>query len=210
MADPGVVRTVTVLPPSARGEARVVLRAAAAIVFGALFVIGLHAGDGGMASGRGDLAPFQVLFRDAAPPVQRLYRELQEGLIEAENVRAASKSWPAVGALAAQGIPPFAPERPEYDWRLVRDGVFLNYVGAPSTPGVGPALLALIQEPEPGSGESAAAAPLDEIHHRLADGTVLHVTVWFRADGLAAADQPILTQPYTTGWTQVLVGRQGP
>ncbi len=203
------IRTVEVLPPSASGETRVVLRAVAAITFGTIFVIGVHATGGGSQNGRGDLAPFQILFRDTPSAVQRMYREIQEGLIEAENTRAATTRWPTVEALAAQGVPPFAPERPAYDWRLVRDGVFLNYVGVPAAGSDGPAFLALIQEPGPGSGETSAAAPLDEIHHRLTDGTVLHVTVWFRP-GVVPPDPPVLIQPFASGWTQVLSGRRGP
>ena len=100
------IRTEEVLPPSASGETRLVLRASAAIVFGALFVIGLHAGTVGPGGGprAGDLAPFQVLFRDAPPAVQLMFRELQEGVREAENGRAADKRWPAVETLAAQGL----------------------------------------------------------------------------------------------------------
>ena len=198
------------LPPSAHGETHLVLRAAAAIVFGALFVIGLRAGDGSPENGprTGDLLPFQVLFRDVPPPVQRMYREMQEGVLEVENARAATKQWPAVDTLAAQGIPPFALASPSYRWRLVRDGVFVNYVGMPAPTSDGPAFLALIQEPDAGYVDTTTT-PLDEVHHRLADGTLLHVSIWFRAATAAAPADQVLTQPSTAGWTQVLVGRQG-
>ena len=49
-----------------------------------------------------------------------MFRELQEGVREAENGRAADKRWPAVETLAAQGIPPFASDavaKPVYRWR---------------------------------------------------------------------------------------------
>jgi uncharacterized protein DUF6162 len=200
------IRTVEVLPPSAHGETRLVLRAAAAIVCGALFMIGLHAGEPENASRAGDLLPFQVLFRDAAPPVQRMYREMQEGVLEAENVRAATTQWPAADALAAQGIPPFALASPAYRWRLARDGVFVNYVGTPAPTSDAPEFLVLIQEPEPGYVD--ATTPPDEVHHRLADGTLLHVSIWFRA--AAAPPDRVLAQPSTAGWTQILVGRQQP
>lgn len=76
------IRTVEVLPPSASGETRLVLRAVAAIVFGAL-LSGLRASDRGNDSGpqARDLAPLQMLLRDATPTVQRIFREIQEGLI---------------------------------------------------------------------------------------------------------------------------------
>jgi hypothetical protein len=203
------IRTVEVLPPSSHGETRLVLRAAAAIVFGALFVIGLRPGDGVLenAPRTGDLLPFQVLFRDAPSPVQRMYREMQEGVVEAENARIATKQWPAVTTLEAQGIPPFALASPPYRWRLVRDGVFVNYVGTPVSTSDGPAFLALIQEPDPGYVDTATA-PLDEVHHRLTDGTLLHVSIWFRAAAAAAPADRVLTQPFTAGWTQILVGPQ--
>ena len=209
------IRTVDVLPPSASGEARLVLRAAAAIVFGALFVSGLHASDRGNDSGpqARDLAPFQVLFRDAAPTVQRMFREIQEGLLEAENMRVATKRWPAVETLAAQGIPPFPLADSPYRWRLLQEGVYAAYVGAPAPGSDAPAFLALIQEPEPGYVETVMpATPPDELRHRLSDGTLLHVSVWFRPDGLAPDDQATtatLARPFAAGWKQVLAGRQG-
>jgi len=211
MADPAW-NTVDVLPPSASGEGRLVFQAMGAIVFGALVVVGLHGGapDGGLRPG--DLAPFQIAFRDAEPAIQRLFREMQEGLLEAERARSTSGQWPEVPALAAQGIPPFAD--PDYAWRLARDGRYLAYVGAPTKRAPGaragdPAGLALIQEPEPGYAEPLPpGAPPDETHHRLADGTLLHVTLWFRADGVVPEGSP-LVQPFTRGWTQVLMGAPG-
>ena len=210
------IRTVDVLPPSASGETRLVLRAAAAIVFGALFASGLHASDRGNDSGpqARDLAPFQMLFRDATPTVQRMFREIQEGLIEAENMRVATKRWPAVETLAAQGIPPFPLAHSPYRWRLLQEGVYAAYVGAPAPGSDAPAFLALIQEPEPGYVETVMpGTPPDELHHRLSDGTLLHVSVWFRPDGLAPDDQATiatLAQPFAAGWKQVFAGKQGP
>lgn len=210
------IRTVEVLPPSASGETRLVLRASAAIVFGALFVIGLHAGSPSPGGGprAGDLAPFQILFRDAPATVQLMFRELQEGVREAENTRAAGKRWPAVETLAAQGIPPFASDavvQPAYRWHLVQDGVYVNYLGVPAPGASAPVFLVLIQEPEPGSVDAfAASTPPDEVHHRLADGTPLLVSIWFRAGGAPSPDGVVITRPFAEGWTQVLAGSQGP
>jgi hypothetical protein len=205
-------RTVEVLPPSASGETRLVLRAAAAIVFGVLFVSGLQAsdrGNDGVLQAR-DLAPFQTLSRDATPTVQRMFRELQAGLIEAENMRVATKRWPAVETLAAQGIPPFPSADSPYRWRLLQAGVYAAYVGAPVPGSDAPAFLALIQEPEPGYVEPVQpATPPDQLHHRLSDGTLLHVSVWFRPDSPAADDQETmstLARPFAAGWTQLLSG----
>jgi Family of unknown function (DUF6162) len=199
------IRTVDVRPPSGRREAGLVMAAGAAIVFGALLLIAPGSRDSG--SRARDLLPFQMLFRDAPPPVQRMYRDMQEGLLEAEHRRAATKRWPAVATLAAEGIPPFAVTRPPYRWGFAQDGVFVNYVGVPERDG--PAFLALVQEPDPDAIDIAPAGLVDEFHHRLSDGTLLHASIWFRA---AAADVPAdrpLTQPAAAGWTEVLVGRQG-
>jgi hypothetical protein len=188
------------------------MRAAATIVLGALFVIGIRVGDDNP-DGRpraADLAPFQILFRDAAPPVQRMFREMQEGLIEAENVRAATKRWPEVATLAAQGIPPFADATSAYRWRLVQQGLYVNYVGTPGSASGAPAFLVLIQEPDPGSVEVLMpTAPPDELHQKLSDGTLLHVSLWFHANGTAPVDDVSITRPFATGWTQVLAGRPG-
>jgi len=207
------IRTVEVSPPSASSESRLVFQAIAAIVFGSLFVIGLHARDPGLDGGirAGDLAPFQILFRDAAPPVQRMMREVQEGLIEAENVRSTTKRWPAVELLAAQGIPPFASS--SYRWRLAESGPYVTYLGTPTQEPDAPAFLALIQEPDPGYVEPVApAAPPDETHHRLFDGTLLHVTLWFHRGTVRPedADQGAITRPFAAEWTQVLAGAQRP
>ena len=206
------IRTVEVLPPSERRETGLVLGVATVIFFAALLVITPGSGYSGSqnAPRAGDLLPFQILFRDAPPPVQRMYREMQEGLLEAEYRRAATNTgvWPAVGTLAAEGIPPFALTRPPYRWSLVRDDVFINYVGLPEPDG--PAFLALIQEPDPNAIDTTPAASLDEVHHRLPDGTLLHVSIWFRAAGAAMSAGRPVTQPAAAGWTQVLVGRQTP
>jgi hypothetical protein len=205
VADPGVggIRTVDVRPPSARREAGLVLAISAAIAGGALLVIapGSGAGTGPRA---GDLLPFQVRFRDAPPAVERMYRETQEGLLEAERRRAATKAWPAVATLAADGIPPFALARPPYHWTLVRDDVFVDYLGLSDAGG--PAFLVLVQEPDPNTSD---ASPSDEVHHRLADGTLLHVSIWFRDSASAVPAERPVTQPAAAGWTQVVVGERG-
>jgi hypothetical protein len=201
---------------------------------------GAEGAGGGAAAGGDearDLMPYQRLFRSLGGEDQRLFRELQEGLLEAENVRSSTRRWPAPAALAARGIPPFADAagrggRRLYRWQLRQDGPIVNYLGTPADRR-DPAFLLLVQEPDPGApgGAGAAAAgaqATDEVHHRLADGTLLHVSVWRReapaaaggagAAGLAVAvDDPgragrdgrdggAIAAPYTRGWTQVLVG----
>lgn len=205
-----------------------------------------------------DLMPYQRLFRGLGGEDQRLFRELQEGLLEAENVRSSTRRWPAPGMLAGQGVPPFADAagrggRRYYRWQLRQEGTIVNYLGLPADRR-DPAFLLLVQEPDPGApaqgsppggpaggagpaqgsraiavvvvgaaGTAAAGAQAtDEVHHRLADGTLLHVSVWLRVAPSAAAgagaagpsvgaddpgrDPGVITVPYARGWTQVLVG----
>lgn len=181
-------------------------RACAAIAFLALCVIGLRWSAG--ARDTLELEPFQRLFRDLDPALQRAYRNVQEGLIEAENARAASGEWPAPEALAAQGIPPFAAdpiEKTPRAWTLYREGLSLEYRGTPSTNDA-PELLVAILEPGPGGSERLDPnAPLDETHHRLADGTVLHVSTWYRPPG-APPTSGIVRQPFAAGFLQILMG----
>jgi hypothetical protein len=269
------VRTVEIAPPSARAETWNVLRAAALIVLATWIYIADTAAPAGSgaagatasaatpgwravsgAGGRGngetrDLMPYQRLFRGLGSDDQRLFRELQEGLLEAENVRSSTRRWPAPATLAARGIPPFADAagrggRRLYRWQLRQEGLIVNYLGLPADRR-DPTCLLLVQEPDPGApaegslpgGPAGGAGPTqgaraiagvagaagaqatDEVHHRLADGTLLHVSVWLReapaAGGSGAAspsvvvddpgrDPGVIAVPYARGWTQVLVG----
>lgn len=200
------LRTVEIQPPSRSGETRAVLRAALAIGLGALLLGSLRRAAEPQAGS--SLLPFQVLFRDVEPAVQRAYRELQEGLVEAENARAETGDWPEPAALGAEGIPPFAPDplhAGAYRWARLQDGPSVNYRGVPSAPGA-PELLALIQEPDPRVGERFdPAAPADETHHRLPDGSLLHVTLWYRPQVAAGAPE-LLVRPFTEGFVQILAG----
>ena len=199
--------------------------------------------------------PYQRLFRGLGGEDQRLFRELQEGLLEAENVRSSTRRWPAPGTLAGRGVPPFADAagrggRRFYRWQLRQEGPIVNYLGVPADRR-DPAFLLLVQEPDPGApaqglppgGPAGGAGPdqgpgaiaggagaagadaaqaTDEVHHRLADGTLLHVSVWLRQAPAAAAgagaagpsaraddpgrDPGVIAVPYARGWTQLLVG----
>lgn len=249
------LRSVEIRPPSARAETWNVLRVAALIVLatwiyladtaswrslapggaaraagGASAASGLPVpyGDGG---GARDLMPYQRLFRTLDGEDQRLFRELQEGLLEAENVRAAAHRWPAPAALAAQGIPPFAAApvrggRRAYHWELRQDGVYVNYLGL-AADRRDPAFLLLVQEPDPQAPPAGQPGqpiqPLDEIHHRLQDGTILHVSTWMLRPGAsgtaAGAAGPsgaagsaggVIAEPFAQGWTQLLIGAPAP
>jgi len=210
-----LVRTEEVLPPSASGETRLVVQAAAAIVLGAFCIIGLHAVDGGpSADSRTDRPPSQILLRDAAPAVQRMYGQLEEGVRQAEKARATGQRWPTPETLAAQGVAPFASDpltQPAYRWQLTQQGTYATYLGtAESDPqsSTAAAFLALIQEVTSGDAGVTASAALDDTRQQLADGTRLHVSVWFRISG-GAASPVASTQPAADGWTQIVAATQG-
>ena len=194
-------------PPSARREAANVLRLAAVILAVTWVYLANTAvsGMGAEADGRRNLVSFQKLFRDLGPNDQRMFRSLQEGLVEAENLRASSGAWPLPAALAEQGIPPFAADptvRQKYTWSFHHEGILVNYLGLPAGSDQ-PGYLILIQEPTPGAPPDRA--PNDEEHHRLPNGDVLHVSVW--GHGAGAKLQDILFGlPEADGWTQLLAG----
>src|SRR5437870_13103281 len=123
-------------PLSAHAELRSVARTAMAIVTVALMYLITNSAtfrDPGTANR--NLLPFQVLVRDRPPTEQRMFRELQEGLLEAEARRSMTGAWPAVPALADEGIPPFALDPTargtRYDWSLIQSGTVVNYPGIP-------------------------------------------------------------------------------
>ena len=158
-------------------------------------------------AGRAGLLPYQHLVSDAPSADQRMFRELREGLLEAERGRATTGRWPDAAALAAEGIPPFAfdPTRKDaaYRWSTLMQGTTVNYVGIPSTPSAF-AWLLLIVEPE--AGAPPDPAPNDETHHRLPDGTTLHVSVWQVLEKSRGGGIAVTPLPQNKGWTQLLVG----
>lgn len=196
-------RRVEVRPPSSRTELGNVVRFSMVVVIGIWMFLATDSAtfrDAGSATRH--LLPFQALIQDRPALEQRMFRELQEGLLEAESKRASSGTWPAVTSLASEGIPPFAVDPTAkggpYDWRLTINGALVNYLGVPRRAGA-PAWLVLVQEPEPGAPPDPARE--DEEHHRLLNGEMLHVATWVRAD--ARVPNVIVRAPQAEGWTQL-------
>lgn len=150
-------------------------------------------------------AAWQRSYLELAAPEQRLYRQLREGILEAENARAATGAWPEPASLAADGVPPFAGDAlsPALTWTRRQHGVYVNYLGVPAD-GRGQRWLVLFIEPEPGllRGANEPPPPVDEEHHTLPDGMALHVTVWTTADPKPVDE--VLAFPVAEGWTQRL------
>ena len=204
------MRTLEIHPPSLRAETLNVLKAAAAIVLiVAAYIFRPSLGAPSTIANRESqigLLPYQSLIRDAPPADQRVFRELQEGLLEAERIRAQTGHWPDVATLAAEGIPPFAADptqKIEYKWTSVRQDWVTNYLGVPSDPSR-PAWVLVILEPEPGAPPDPA--PNDETHHRLTDGTTLHVSIWNMPEEKRRSGFAALRLPQNEGWTNWLVG----
>jgi hypothetical protein len=196
-------RRVEVRPPSARDELLSVLRVAMFVVIASWMVLAtdsatFRTGDSSVSH----LLPFQKLVRDRPPLEQRMFRELQEGLLEAEMRRVDMRRWPEPGALAADGIPPFAVDPTAkggpYTWQLLTSGFFVNYLGIPQRADA-PAWLVLVQEPDPKGPPDPARE--DEEHHRLSSGEMLHVSTWTRAD--ARVPIRVVRTPQGEGWTQL-------
>ena len=196
------VRSVRVEPLSARVELANVLRAGMAIVI-AMWMFVAAAGSARDAASGKHLLPFQALVADRPTTEQRMFRELQEGLLEAESRRASAGTWPDVATLAAEGIPPFAidptAKGSRYAWTVIQRGTYINYLGLPSQPGA-PAWLLLVIEPERGAPPDPARE--DEEHNKLLDGTMLHVSTWVHPDGARIANT-IVRIPQAEGWTQI-------
>lgn len=197
------IRRVEVRPPSARVEFANVVRLGMVVVVGVWMFLATDSATFGKAgAATRHLLPFQTLIQDRPPIEQRMFRALQEGLLEAEARRAASGRWPEPAALADEGIPPFAIDPTDkggpYEWRLIVNGAIVNYLGLPRRAGA-PAWLLLVQEPEPGAPPDPARE--DEEHHRLLNGDMLHVSTWIRAE--APTPRGAIRAPQAEGWTQL-------
>ncbi len=155
-------------------------------------------------------SPFERRFQDLPAADQRLFRDLQEGVVEAERARSSTGRWPSVEELARAGVPPFAEDpidRAGYRWRQVQTGPKVDYIGTPSPLAGGAgreAFFAVILEPDPGTPADPLARA-DETHHRLGDGTMIHVTMWM-GPPLADAGEAFSLLPPEKGYRQVLAG----
>jgi hypothetical protein len=202
------LRVVEVAPPSKSGENGVVLRAALAVAFAMLFVI--SARRRATAADELPLLPFQQRFADLPAPLQRDDRELREGFLEAARARMTDGQWPDPSQLAKDGVPPFANDGVDgqvRDWQLVQEGRRALYLGFARDGIERPALLLQVIESAPGDLESRDPnTPIDEEHQRLADGTLVHVTTWYRDASSAASVGGGSFRPEMTGWRQ-MVGR---
>jgi hypothetical protein len=153
----------------------------------------------------GRLLPYQMLVRDLVSSDQAMVGILKQSLLDAETLRTVTGRWPEAPAVTS--LPKTAPGGEAslpvatYSWQRAAVGVVTHYLGLPAEDVSAAAWLIVIREPEP--GVPTDSAPNDEEHHRLSDGTVLHVSTWMHRFGgqVGAAFVP---QPQAAGWTQLL------
>jgi len=196
-------RTVAIRPPSARAEAAMVARAVFHIVYWSALVVSAETYAPGAAPAP-RASPFERRFQDLGASDQRLFRALREGILEAEQRRSTTGRWPSTGELARAGVPPFAPDpidRARHAWTFAAAGTTVNYVGTPASEG--DTFLVLVVEPDPGTPPDPQAL-VDEVHHRLDDGTMIHVAVW-TGPGLGGSGSVVTAPPLERGWKQITV-----
>jgi hypothetical protein len=149
------------------------------------------------------LLPFQALARTLPESEQARFRSIRQAELAAAAERARTSRWPEVQTLADAGIAPFAADRSAGEggarWERFQRGTTVNYIGVPADPAA-PAWLLAIQEPEPGALPDPS--PEDEEHHRLPDGTMLHIYVWTHRYG-GRVESRFVAQPQNEGWTQL-------
>ncbi len=197
----GASRQVAIARLSFQEELANVIRASASIVVLVWIYLAATLGDG--RDLKRTLLPYQALIQNRPTAEQRMFRELQEGLLEAETMRSAEGAWPSPELLAEQGIPPFAPDPTvrgaRYRWSLLKTGNTINYLGLPDRDGA-PSWVVVIQEPQPGVPPDQLFE--DEEHHKLLDGTMLHVATWSHAAGRRTPER-LTTVPQAEGWEQL-------
>jgi hypothetical protein len=142
--------------------------------------------------GAGNLLPYQELVATLVSADQTMFADLSKQMVEVESMRATAGQWPEADRLEGPA---------DYTWTASREGYFLNYLATPAEDQSAAAWLMVLQEPDPQAPIDPAAN--DETHHRLPDGTVLHVSIWTHRFG-GQIDRKFVRQPERNGWTQVL------
>lgn len=159
----------------------------------------------------GRLLPYQMLVRDLVSADQAMVGVLKQSLLDAEMLRTVTGLWPE--APAVKSLPRNAPggdtslPAAAYAWKRSSVGVVQHYLGLPAEDVSAAAWLIVIREPEP--GVPTDSAPNDEEHHRLADGTVLHVSIWTHRFG-GQVGPAFVPQPEAAGWIQLLTAPLNP
>jgi hypothetical protein len=202
------VRTVTVRSPSVWRETGYVARAVAHVVVwtAALMGASVSRGELQVAAGRPTVAFNEVAFPALDADAQRMYRACLDALAEAEATRGKSGGWPTVEQLVAKRLAPFVDplDKAGYRWSLLSSSTVFDYIGVPDAASGRPTFLINVVEPEPGTVVDPGV-PVDETHHRLPDGTMLHVAVW-TVPGAKPLDSAVPTPVFEDGWRRITMG----
>lgn len=193
------VRTVSVQPPSLLRETKAV--GLALLQISIISAIAINASRPDRADASAGLLADEIAFEKLDPDEQRLYRGALEAVTELEDARNKG-AWPTVEELANRLVPPFAEDpldRFGYRWKLTRDKLVANYVGIPTNPDR-PTLIIGIVEPEPGAAE---VTEVDETHHKLADGTMIHVGI-YRGSLRTMPTSPMSQFSFGDGWRRIV------
>jgi hypothetical protein len=188
---------------SSRRERACVLALAGLIVGGLGFYLALRV-SGNSRDSQKNLLPYQVLARSLPDSEQQIFSALRRGLLDAEAERSRLSRWPEPSLLADRGVAPFADSA--FQWQPFQAGKTVNYLGLPVDPSAS-AWLLVVQEPEPNMPPDPA--PLDDEHHRLPDGTTMHIYVWMHRYG-GRVTPAFIAQPQGEGWTQVFTAPPNP
>jgi hypothetical protein len=183
--------TPTTIVGSGGRERAGVLGLAALVVVGVAVYLALKS-SALESPGAGNLLPYQELAATLVSADQTMFADLSKHMVDVEAMRAAGGQWPEAGQLKSLE---------SFTWTASREGYFVNYLATPAGDVSAAAWLLVIQEPDPQA--PIDPAPNDETHHRLPDGTVLHVSIWTHRFG-GQIDRKFVRQPERTGWTQVL------
>lgn len=166
------MRTVIVESPSVWRETVGVIRVVLHVVFWSMAI--MLAPTVGATTTASNLAVDEVAFASLDAGAQATYRRALESLSTAEAQRARTGQW--------QPLP---------GWRMLHDGLVTDYVDGDYA--------IVIWEPDPGMAPDPLAV-VDEQHHKLPDGTLLHVSVW---RGTKPLDKPASTPAFEDGWRRI-------
>lgn len=154
-----------------------------------------------------NLLPYQALVRTLAESEQVMYTKIRRGLPEMEADRAKTSRWGEPIVFGANNVPPFASAAEDgLEWQRFQRGATVQYFGKPSD-GASPSWILTIQEPEPNTPPDPA--PLDDEHHRLPDGTTLHIYVWMHRLG-GRVTPAFVPLPQNDGWTELFATPPNP
>ena len=84
----------------------------------------------------------------------------------------------------------------------MQTGTAVNYIGTPEAASKRETFVLIVTEPDPGTAIDPSAQ-VDDVHHRLADGSMIHVTVWI-GPALAPNGRAVAVLPPDQGYQQIL------